>query len=91
MTLTETLGVFAVVKKRREIYFIDNIKFHIDVVEKLGSFVEVEAIDSDGSIGPGKLLDQCRQYMGLFGIEKRDLVEGSYSDMLQAYPPAQKL
>jgi predicted adenylyl cyclase CyaB len=82
--LTSALGVVAEVKKQREIYFIDNVKFHIDVVEKLGSFVEIEAMDSDGSIGRDKLLEQCRRYMELFGIAEGDLVSASYSDMLPA-------
>src|SRR4051812_43904611 len=49
--LSQSLGVLVVVEKQREIYFIDNLKFHIDVVENLGSFVEIEAIDADGSLG----------------------------------------
>ena len=44
--LTRQLGVKIVVDKRRKIYFIDNVKFHFDVVENLGTFIEVEAIDS---------------------------------------------
>ncbi|MHA2094140.1 MAG: class IV adenylate cyclase, partial [Candidatus Hodarchaeales archaeon] len=47
--LIKTLGVLTIVDKEREIYFIDNVKFHIDNVRTLGHFVEVEAIDSDGS------------------------------------------
>lgn len=43
--------VLCVVDKQREIFFIDNVKFHIDRVEGLGSFVEIEAIDLDGSRG----------------------------------------
>lgn len=80
--LTEALGVRVVVRKTREIYFIDNVKFHIDTVEGLGNFVEVEAIDTAGDIGPEKLLAQCREYMTLLGIKRRDLVSASYSDML---------
>ena len=37
--LTKALGVLVVVDKKREIYFIDNVKFHIDAVQGLGSFV----------------------------------------------------
>ncbi|MHC4618851.1 MAG: class IV adenylate cyclase [Planctomycetota bacterium] len=84
--LIGALGVLTKVKKQREIYFINNVKFHIDLVEKLGSFVEIEAIDSDGSIGRDKLLEQCRRYMELFGIAEGDLVNASYSDMLPAQP-----
>jgi adenylate cyclase, class 2 len=81
-TLTEALGVLVEVRKRREIYFIENVKFHIDEVEGLGHFVEIEAIDLDGCIGRDRLLTQCREYMGLFGMRDTDLVSCSYSDML---------
>jgi len=80
--LTAGLGVRAVVDKTREIYFIDNVKFHIDVVGPLGAFVEIEAIDADGSIGLEDLTAQCRGYMDLFGIAPADLIDGSYGDML---------
>jgi adenylate cyclase class IV len=33
--LTKSLGVLVVVDKTREIYFIDNVKFHIDTVVDL--------------------------------------------------------
>jgi adenylate cyclase, class 2 len=78
----EMLGVRIRVVKDREIYFIGNVKFHIDAVEGLGSFVEIEAIDADGSIGRERLLEQCRRFMAILEIDERDLVEFSYSDML---------
>jgi adenylate cyclase class IV len=80
--LTQALGVQAVVAKRREIYFLDNVKFHIDHVEGLGDFVEIEAIDTTGRIGRRKLQAQCEEYMRLLGIREADLVACSYSDML---------
>lgn len=82
--LSRALGVLVVVKKTREIYFIGNVKFHIDDVERLGSFVEIEAIDERGDIGRRPLQAQCQEYMELLGIEPQDLIEGSYSDMLLA-------
>lgn len=80
--LTNALGIKVVVEKEREIYFIDNVKFHIDQVEELGSFVEIEAIDEDGLIGEEKLRQQCNHYLELFDISEDDLVAESYSDML---------
>jgi adenylate cyclase, class 2 len=80
--LTKALGVLVVVDKKREIYFIDNVKFHIDAVKDLGAFVEIEAIDNDGSIGQDKLLEQCRFYLDLFNIDQKDLIAVSYSDLL---------
>lgn len=80
--LRPALEVLAVVTKRRSIYFIENVKFHVDEVEELGDFVEIEAIDMDGSIGEEKLYEQCQYYLNLFKIKEEDLVDVSYSDMV---------
>ncbi len=75
-------GIKVTVKKKREIYFIENVKFHIDEVEGLGSFVEIEAIDKDGSIGLEKINKQCSYYLREFGIKDEHLLTHSYSDLL---------
>jgi len=80
--LTTALGVLAVIDKSREIYFINNVKFHVDIVKDLGTFVEIEAIDPDGTIGKEKLLEQCNYYLDLFKIREEDLISNSYSDLL---------
>lgn len=82
--LTAALGVKTVVDKKRKIYFIDEVKFHFDEVEGLGSFVEIEAIDRDGSIGLEKLKEQCAFYINVLGIQPSDHLPGSYSDMLES-------
>lgn len=80
--LEKALGIKVVVDKQREIYFIDNVKFHLDKVEGLGLFMEIEAIDWDGIIGADKLRKQCEHYAKELDIAKTDLVVGSYSDLL---------
>ncbi len=80
--LTQANGVLVVVDKLRSIYFIDNVKFHVDEVTDLGNFMEIEAIDSDGRLGEEKLMEQCQFYLNLLGIEENDLIENSYSDLL---------
>jgi predicted adenylyl cyclase CyaB len=77
--LVKAFEVLIVVEKRREIYFIDNIKFHLDVVKDLGTFVEIEAISDKAE---KRLYGQVREYMELFGIREEDLIAGSYSDLL---------
>lgn len=83
-TLSNALGVKVVVDKQREIYFLDNVKFHLDKVKDLGTFVEIEAIDTDNTISMEKLNEQCLYYLKLFGIENEDLINNSYSDLLVA-------
>lgn len=80
--LTSALEILVIVKKQREIYFLDNVKFHIDTVEGLGNFVEIEAIDMDGSFSMEVLRQQCDFYRKQLGILMTDLVNCSYSDML---------
>lgn len=80
--ITKALGVLAKVDKLREIYFIDNVKFHLDEVKKLGSFIEIEAIDKEGGRSKDELLEQCNHYLTLFDIPKKDLIADSYSDLL---------
>jgi len=79
--LSSALGIKTVVNKKRHIYFIDNVKFHVDEVEELGPFMEVEAIDEIGNIGLSKLHQQCDQYMQLLDIKPEHLITNSYSDL----------
>ena len=78
--LEKALGVMVAVDKRREIYFVENVKIHLDRVTRLGEFVEVEAIGSAEEVE--KLREQCDGFLREFGIKLEDLVEGSYSDLL---------
>lgn len=80
--LTSSLGVLAVVDKQREIYWVGNVKFHIDQVAGLGSFIEIEAVDYEGNMGVSKLTEQCQHYLELFRINEADLISKSYSDLI---------
>ena len=80
--LVKLHGVKIVIDKIRRIYFVDNVKFHFDRVEGLGTFIEVEAIDSTGEIGIEKLKEQCAFYINFFEIKETDFMHKSYSDML---------
>ncbi len=82
--LINSLGVLTVVDKKREIYFIDNVKFHLDSVMHLGTFVEIEAIDETGIRNKEELWEQCQTYLDLFSITSEELVAVSYSDLLLA-------
>ena len=82
--LAKALSVKAIVDKKRKIYFIDNVKFHFDAVQNLGTFIEVEAIDKDGHIGKEKLQQQCDFYAAMLGIKQEDFMAESYSDMIIA-------
>jgi adenylate cyclase, class 2 len=80
--LVKAQGVLVVIDKIREIYFIENVKFHIDVVKGLGSFLEIEVMETNLATDKKELLAQCRQYLRLFSVSESELVPYSYSDLL---------
>jgi adenylate cyclase, class 2 len=80
--LESALGVKIIVEKERRIYFLDNVKIHLDHLADLGSFVEIEASNISA---PEKTVEelhqQCQHLMQAFDIKEEDLIENSYSDM----------
>jgi len=85
--LVSAMGLKVAVEKQREIYFIDNVKFHLDTLEQLGSFVEIEASNKYAPLSKEELNKQCVFYMQQFGIQESDLIDISYSDMLLEKQP----
>lgn len=84
--LASSCGIKTVVDKQRGIYYIGNVKFHIDQVEGLGSFVEIEAFNENGMHGTSSLQAQCDHYIRELGIRQADLIAVSYSDLLMDKP-----
>ena len=80
--LTKSCGIKLIVKKKRDIYYIENVKFHIDELEGSGSFIEIEAGNMLADKTESELLEQCNFYLKEFGIKESDLIAESYSDML---------
>ena len=80
--LARALGTRVVVDKRREIYFVGNVKIHLDHVRGLGRFVEVEAISRTGNLP--KARQQALRFQKLFGIKRADIVGKSYSDLKES-------
>ncbi len=79
--LTAALGMAVVVRKRREVFLIDNVRIHLDQVEGLGNFLEMEAVIStpdEDSRAAGCLDALMRE----FDILPDSLLAGAYADML---------
>lgn len=80
--LTQSLGARGVVKKRRSLYLIGQTRVHLDRVEGLGEFVELEVVlrpDQEASHG----ISIVRELMEVLGIDDDTLVNGAYIDLLE--------
>lgn len=83
--LSRALGAAGRVRKRRRVYFADRTRIHLDEVEGLGSFVELEVVLRDGeSVEDGT--DVALRIMEELGIPRDQLVAGAYVDLLKKRP-----
>ena len=82
--LADALGVRAVVTKRRRLVLWENVRIHLDEVEKLGRFVELEAVAaSSGGLEAERLkVERLRRTLGIH--DDRLLVARGYAELLGA-------
>jgi predicted adenylyl cyclase CyaB len=69
------------VRKHRTLYLVGRTRVHLDRVEDLGHFLELEVVLSDGE-EPGPGVEEAHRLMTALGIEPAQLVEGAYVDLL---------
>jgi len=81
--LDAVLGTTVVVDKRRHLLLLDNVRIHLDEVEGLGAFVELEAVVA----GEGRTADEEARVAGLratLGITDDRIVPQGYAQLLLA-------
>jgi len=80
--LSAALGVVVEVRKTRRLFLYDGVRIHLDRVEGLGRFIELEALaDPAGGdrAGREKVLGELRNALG---VGDDDLVAGSYCELV---------
>ena len=79
--LTKTLGRIGVVKKARTLYLIGQTRVHLDRVEDLGDFLELEVVlQPEQGESEGKSIAEA--LLTSFGIEKQEFIAEAYVDLL---------
>lgn len=81
--LSAALGVWQVVRKHRTLFLYDEVRLHLDNVEGLGMFLELEGVIYD-NCEPAEVHRKVEGLLSQFGVRSVDLVERSYSDLLGA-------
>jgi predicted adenylyl cyclase CyaB len=80
--LTLAYGIRGVVRKTRYLYLVGQTRVHLDDVEGLGQFMELEVVMQDGQRdAEGQVI--AENLMASLGVERSDLLEGAYMDLLE--------
>jgi predicted adenylyl cyclase CyaB len=78
--LSRALGVVAVVRKRRTLLLLDTVRVHIDNVEELGPFLEVEVpVRADEAAARREM----SSLLAALGFAWDDCVRASYVDLMR--------
>lgn len=80
--LTAAYGERAVVRKSRTLFLVGRTRVHLDRVDRLGDFLELEVVlAEDDSLADGET--EARALMAQLGIDSTDLVSAAYVDLLE--------
>ena len=81
--LGRALGIRGVIRKRRRLYHVGQTRIHLDEVEGLGDFLELEVVlRNDQDVADGA--ETARRIMHDLGVLEEDLVPQAYIDLLAA-------
>jgi adenylate cyclase, class 2 len=78
--LAAALGTIAEVRKERTLLMRANVRLHLDRVEGLGSFGEIEAVIADGD-DPERSRADVDETLAALGISRGDLIDVSYFEL----------
>ncbi len=79
--LSAALGTRGEVRKKRSVFLVDQTRLHLDEVEGLGDFLELEVVLGDEE-GTERGEGVARELMNALGVEDTDLVTGAYIDLM---------
>ncbi len=81
--LAQALGTIATVRKTRILMMRDHIRLHLDRVDGLGEYGEIEAVlGEDGDPEQSRLA--VEELLSALGIDRNKLIDESYFEMLLA-------
>jgi adenylate cyclase, class 2 len=82
--LAGVLGITAVVSKERRLFLFEGVRIHLDRVDGLGSFIELEGVAAPGERDLARLEIPLARLRNSLGIDEADLIGESYCDLIRA-------
>jgi predicted adenylyl cyclase CyaB len=85
--LTLAYGSAGRVRKHRTLYLVGRTRVHLDRVESLGHFLELEVVLAEGE-SPDAGVKEARALMTALGLANDQLIDGAYVDLLWPGAPS---
>jgi predicted adenylyl cyclase CyaB len=83
--LTLAYGTAGRVRKQRRLYLAGRTRIHLDRVEGLGEFLELEVVLREDET-PDAGMEEARSLMAGLGVAPQQLLSGAYVDLLARKP-----
>ena len=80
--LARELGVVGCVRKKRLVFWAGRTRVHLDEVEQLGNFLELEVVLNDEEPFDNGVRE-AEELMGLLGVDESALIPDAYIDLLR--------
>ena len=81
IALSDSLGQGAIVRKTRELYLVGRTRIHLDTVDGLGMFVELEVV-----LDPQELeaagMRELSEIQSALGLQDAEVMKDAYGDMI---------
>jgi len=79
--LSKAFDVKVIVKKKRHLFLVNQTRIHLDEVEELGNFLELEVvIEPHQDTAEGYLI--VKELMEILNIDESDLISKAYADLI---------
>ncbi|GGM17321.1 CYTH domain-containing protein [Pseudomonas asuensis] len=79
--LANALGITGRVRKLRKVFTVNGVEVHLDQVEGIGAFIELE-VEFGAHLSEEAATAKTLEAFDYFNLEAKDLVSEAYTDLL---------
>jgi predicted adenylyl cyclase CyaB len=80
--LEKALGIEGIVRKKRHLFVVGQTRIHLDEVENLGNFLELEVMLQEGQRAEDGMAI-ANKLMEKLGVKKKNLITSAYIDLIK--------
>jgi hypothetical protein len=80
--MERSYGRLAVIEQKRDTWKLANVAIHLDTITDLGTFVEIEAMQTAPNVIEEMLKKQCEIYLDQFRVCPEEIIQYNYGELM---------